>query len=1658
MEQKDLYFVYTISNSGKMRYLLATIFVLAVNSYSQGQEVLQYLYEDFEDSEKRALWSSIPADPIIKWEFQDGGDNSLPPGDYQLDGNYNAFFSWFNFSAPEVRTLVSPLIDLSDASRPQLTFAHAQHYQLTNQDELYLLFKAGESADWDTITHYTGHVYPWTERFFNIEEYGQKYLVEDFQLGFMAVGKGGNGVVVDSIVIEEKDIIPKYVRKFEVEHVNHSYLPTGIQDAPIMKIYIEVFGNSGSLDLNSIVFNSLGTSDADFPANGFNLYHTSEDLYKNSNEGNSNQVGSSVSISSGDVSFSGLSYTLSTGDNYLWLTADIDVNAVHNNIVDFQLATNSISVSDTTFPDANVSPSGSFSINESIFFDSFETLKGWTLEGDFEIDTPQGFQINIARDPDYAYGGGRILGTDLRTDGGYTPGILPGTAYAATTPSFNLTYFKNIKLYAQKWLSFSSNDDVTIDVSVDGGANWTTIWERKFDLIGLAENGWSELLISDKLNEVAATQSDVRLRLLMNETHESYVLGGWNLDNFAILGNHLTTDVGITSITSPYNDCIGKGNDDVTVTVRNYAQGATPTDIPIYFSLEGYEGARVYDTIPGPIAQDGSVTFTFTPPADFPAPGEYDFIVGLDLPGDEDALNDTMSKPIFIQNSLSVPLAEDFEDQGGFWVPSEESNWACVTPTGGVPVLPESPNSWFVAPTGVYLNNDTSWIISSCYDLTGDDVLVIDMNYWTESEVNTDGATIQFSSDGGNNWTTVDSSMFGYGNNWYSETVSALGDIGWSGNTTDWKNAREYLPASLISEPNVKFRILWASNESSATGRGFVFDDFSIYEAPQDVGVSNIVSPVDACQLINDGSVVLEVTNFGVNSLKTNDTLIVGFDLDANAPVIDTIIMSSDLLPGNSIQLTFDAQLDLSLAKSYTLSAYTLIEADPEFYGTSNDTLSTVFNVWPNPVPEWADTIFSRNPKTETLRPYSTTPPGYSFLWYDGSTNDYHNVDVSDVFYNVSITEPDHLCQIEDSVYVQLLFYDVGASSVAWPRDTCELTSSELIEVYFKNKGTDSIGAGRSIDLKYTIVPGDTVTNTYVLTEPLLKGDSLVHIFSQPFDFSSYGEYTITVITDFSGDTVTTNDAVSNTISVFGYTPLELGTNITVQSLSYVLDAGSDFDSYLWSTGDTTQTTLIENSGLYWVDAFDANGCPGNDTVDVFLKIRDVKIDTLVNPMSSCDRVGPESMQIQISNNGTDTISTSDVITVDYRLDGGSVNEETVVLSADLLPGAQYIHTFSTTEDVSAYTSYLFEITARTPGDLRTTNDSMTVAVETVETPIVDLGGDQTVNGYQIVLDAGAGTNYAYLWNDNSTNQTLTATTNGKYWVSVTNTLTGCSASDTVLITFDITDYAVQSFGIEDNPCAENYENVEVKVLNNGNNIRNNAVIKVGFFVGTEDPIVEEYTVEGVWLPLQEASISLTSPIQLASYVGSTDITVYLDQVGDLNPGNDVLTRTVNVREAPIVPIDGDTINTSLPYTIDATSPGDDNFYQWGDNTVGPTFVASVYGEYTVYVRTSNGCETVAHVWIDVPSFVNEAARENLEIELYPNPVQDMLIIDAELKTGDEFVIEIYDVTNKIVFSEEHKGFGRYENKIDVSGFGRGLYFVRLRNKEIYFVKQIIVN
>ena len=234
-----------------------------------------------------------------------------------------------------------------------------------------------------------------------------------------------------------------------------------------------------------------------------------------------------------------------------------------------------------------------------------------------------------------------------------------------------------------------------------------------------------------------------------------------------------------------------------------------------------------------------------------------------------------------------------------------------------------------------------------------------------------------------------------------------------------------------------------------------------------------------------------------------------------------------------------------------------------------------------------------------------------------------------------------------------------------------------------------------------------------------------------------------------AADNVVTDSVM---IAVYELPVNNLGDDQTLCGQSeYPLDAGNEGSTYLWSTGEETQTIVATASGetVFWVDVTTVNECTVRDSVS---------INFAATPI------------------------------VDLGEDATVCNDGSTVLDA-ANEGATYM--WSTGEESQTITPegegmivFWVDVTNNT-GCVARDSISLTFA----QMPVVDLGADTVLcGGIVYTLDAG-NEGSTYLWSTEETTQTIDVDTTAygygerELMVTVTNSDL-CSSSDAIVIDF----------------------------------------------------------------------------------------------------------------------------------------------------------------------------------------------------------------------------------------------------------------------------------
>lgn len=185
-----------------------------------------------------------------------------------------------------------------------------------------------------------------------------------------------------------------------------------------------------------------------------------------------------------------------------------------------------------------------------------------------------------------------------------------------------------------------------------------------------------------------------------------------------------------------------------------------------------------------------------------------------------------------------------------------------------------------------------------------------------------------------------------------------------------------------------------------------------------------------------------------------------------------------------------------------------------------------------------------------------------------------------------------------------------------------------------------------------------------------------------------------------------------------------------------LLDVGSGFTSWRWSTGASSQYIQAAQAATYFVKATTANGCSSNDTLTI-LAVKPLPVFSLGNDTALCQ---------------------GQVLAYNFNLTGAIYQ-----WSTSSMAGSQSLTQAGT---------YWLRVTQQGCSSA----DSVTVAYNPV--PVVNLGSDLVLcPGEKKLLDAG-NPGASYVWNDGSTAQQYNIAAPGSYSVKVT--LQGCIGGDTI--------------------------------------------------------------------------------------------------------------------------------------------------------------------------------------------------------------------------------------------------------------------------------------
>ena len=464
----------------------------------------------------------------------------------------------------------------------------------------------------------------------------------------------------------------------------------------------------------------------------------------------------------------------------------------------------------------------------------------------------------------------------------------------------------------------------------------------------------------------------------------------------------------------------------------------------------------------------------------------------------------------------------------------------------------------------------------------------------------------------------------------------------------------------------------------------------------------------------------------------------------------------------------------------------------------------------------------------------ATTANG-SYLWSTGDSTAMISTTTTALF-TVMVTDTVLGCMSSDSVLVTQNpnpVVDLGPDQVVCDMATLDATTPGVSYLWSTGETTATITVTTSGD--YWVVVSDLVTgctgtdtvNVVVNISPSLDlGADTANCVSHVIDGTgtgvsylwSTGDTTATITVTTTGNySLTVTDLVTGcfstddiNVTINALPALQLPadtTNCDAYTINSNLTSGV---SYAWSTGDTTSSITATTTGNYTLTVTDlATGCVASDDITVTINnspILDLGIDIAVCDSTLVEAslagvsynwsTGDTTNGIWVNASGTYTLTVTDVVTgcsttddIDVTVSatpaldlGADVTACDALLVDATIAGVSYLwSTGDTTATLNITSSGDYALTIADLTSACFATDSITVTINA--SPVVDLGADQDVCDTLVTFTLDAGAGVSYLWNDNSTNQTLDATASGTYSVTVTGN-NGCTGTDDITLTF----------------------------------------------------------------------------------------------------------------------------------------------------------------------------------------------------------------------------------------------------------------------------------
>jgi hypothetical protein len=180
---------------------------------------------------------------------------------------------------------------------------------------------------------------------------------------------------------------------------------------------------------------------------------------------------------------------------------------------------------------------------------------------------------------------------------------------------------------------------------------------------------------------------------------------------------------------------------------------------------------------------------------------------------------------------------------------------------------------------------------------------------------------------------------------------------------------------------------------------------------------------------------------------------------------------------------------------------------------------------------------------------------------------------------------------------------------------------------------------------------------------------------------------------------------------------------------------------------------------------------------------------------------------------------------------------------------------------------------------------------------------------------------------------------------------------------------------------------------------------------------------------------------------------MYTNVYIDLNGCDSTVTLNLTINNGPIVEILEQNGNLTANNIVGSLAPYS---YEWSTGETSQTITPAASDTYWCIVADSLGClsDTAFYTFV----YTSTIDINNSNVLIYPNPTQGILNIEFDLIGSKEVTLSLVNILGDVVYSETIDNETiKYSNKLDLSTYSNGIYFVKLKNEDSIITKKVIV-